>query len=584
MTRIYFLTSLCLILLRIYSSYNNFIILMLFLILYLCLFKIDKKFFILLNLITIFEILLKFPDVIKMYDWKVKYKFLSNIKDESVKSYISLFLFNDKNNELYDISVNLSISYLIVISGLHINMIRDVLNKILSFFIDIKISKIVSVCTVAMYVVIIGLPISALRALLMLVLSFNKKLNTYDKLFLTIIIVFLLSPNSIFELSYIYSFLLSFVIISVSSNLPKNRLLSLMCVSILSFFVTLPINVYVSSKINVLSIIYSVIFTYPFLIIIMFSFLMMIIPGLSFLYSKCINTLMILMRFFDRHTIYVYLYKFTIIDYFAYYIIIIVILLLINKKSKNVWKGLYLIIILIFSIYSYQYNDSIYEVVFVDVYQGDCIIFKSKYGREAYMVDTGGNDKINIAKEVLFPTLKILGIDKLRAVVITHDDFDHCGALNQLNEMIEIDKIYYELDYIDVFSYRLKNINDNIYENDNDNSIVLYGNYANIDIFLSGDISAQVEKKIIQKYPDLNIDILKVAHHGSKYSTCNEFLNLYKPKISVLSYGYNHYGHPSKDVINRLIQVSSLIYSTFEDGTLIFSSNNKKEFYLRILK
>jgi len=290
------------------------------------------------------------------------------------------------------------------------------------------------------------------------------------------------------------------------------------------------------------------------------------------------------MEFFSNHVIYIHLYKFTVIDYFTYYLIVIIFLLLINKKSKKIWNGLYLIILLVFSIYRYQYNDSIYEVIFVNVNQGDCIIFKSKYGTEGYMVDTGGSKNYDIASKILIPTLKVLHINKLRAVIITHEDLDHCGALGKLKDSITINQIYYDLDYIDIFSYRLKNINDKSYDNENDNSIVLYGEYANINLFLAGDISSKVEMDIMKKYPSIEIDILKVAHHGSKYSTCEEFVELYKPKISILSYGYNYYGHPSYEVINRLYSVSSSIYSTFEDGTLIISSNNKKEFYLRRLK
>ena len=128
------------------------------------------------------------------------------------------------------------------------------------------------------------------------------------------------------------------------------------------------------------------------------------------------------------------------------------------------------------------------------------------------------------------------------------------------------------------------NINKGTYVDDNDNSIVLYGNFANMDVFLAGDITFDVERDIIDNYPYLAIDILKVAHHGSKYSTCIEFVELYKPRIAVLSYGYNRYGHPSVEVINRLLSVSSIIYSTYEDGTLIFSSNYEKEFYLRVIK
>ena len=99
-----------------------------------------------------------------------------------------------------------------------------------------------------------------------------------------------------------------------------------------------------------------------------------------------------------------------------------------------------------------------------------------------------------------------------------------------------------------------------------------------------GDVSSKVEKDIIVNYPALDVDIIKVAHHGSKYSTCIELLEEYHPRVAILSYGYNNYGHPSLEVVNRLKSIGSRIYSTYKDGTLIFFSDYEKEIYLRMLK
>ena len=137
---------------------------------------------------------------------------------------------------------------------------------------------------------------------------------------------------------------------------------------------------------------------------------------------------------------------------------------------------------------------------------------------------------------------------------------------------------------IEIFNYEYLNLNDYKCDNQNDNSIVLYGEFNYMNILLMGDVSSKVERNIVIDHPGLEVDIIKVSHHGSKYSTCQELLDEYHPKIAILSYGYNNYGHPSLEVVNRLKRVGSRIYSTNKDGTLIFFSNYEKEIYLRILK
>ncbi len=92
-----------------------------------------------------------------------------------------------------------------------------------------------------------------------------------------------------------------------------------------------------------------------------------------------------------------------------------------------------------------------------------------------------------------------------------------------------------------------------------------------VRILVTGDIEQQCEKELVKKYMGtgkLKADVLKVAHHGSKYSTCEEFLDQVKPKLSVISVGKNTYGHPSNAVISRLEAAGSKVYRTDEDGAV----------------
>jgi len=105
----------------------------------------------------------------------------------------------------------------------------------------------------------------------------------------------------------------------------------------------------------------------------------------------------------------------------------------------------------------------------------------------------------------------------------------------------------------------------------NDNSIVTQLSYGEFDVLFTGDISARVEKEIGKLLGD--IEILKVAHHGSKYSTTDLFLDILRPELAVIPVGKNRYGHPSADVLQRLKRYTSNIFDTLSSGTVTIISD-----------
>ena len=116
-------------------------------------------------------------------------------------------------------------------------------------------------------------------------------------------------------------------------------------------------------------------------------------------------------------------------------------------------------------------------------------------------------------------------------------------------------------------------LNNKIYDNENDNSNVMYLNIDNYKVLFMGDASTKVEEDILKKYNIENIDILKVGHHGSNTSSSNIFVNEIKPNYSIISVGKNNkYGHPNIEVLNTLKK--SIIYRTDEDGSIIFRLKN----------
>ena len=101
----------------------------------------------------------------------------------------------------------------------------------------------------------------------------------------------------------------------------------------------------------------------------------------------------------------------------------------------------------------------------------------------------------------------------------------------------------------------------------NDTVLVALLQSQSAKVLFTGDVGKKIEDYLINKL-DFKVDVLKVAHHGSKYSSGREFLAAILPKISVVEVGKNSYGHPTEEVLNRLAAVGAAIYRTDRDGTI----------------
>ena len=118
-------------------------------------------------------------------------------------------------------------------------------------------------------------------------------------------------------------------------------------------------------------------------------------------------------------------------------------------------------------------------------------------------------------------------------------------------------------------------LNTGIYNNENDNSNVIYLKYNNYKFLFMGDAGVEKERDILKKYNISNIDVLKVGHHGSKTSSGKKFIDEINPKYSIISVGKNNrYGHPNKEVLNNLSD--SKIYRTDQDGSIMFKIKKDK--------
>lgn len=155
----------------------------------------------------------------------------------------------------------------------------------------------------------------------------------------------------------------------------------------------------------------------------------------------------------------------------------------------------------------------------------------------------------------------------------------NCGSINTLeeeliNELNNKNILNYScIPEIEIANNKLYFLNNDIYDNENDNSSVIYFKVYNYKFLFMGDASIKVEENILKKYNLYDIDILKVGHHGSKTSTGISFIKQINPKYSVISVGKNNiYKHPSKEVLSNL--ENSIIYRTDINGSIIFKFRN----------
>lgn len=260
-----------------------------------------------------------------------------------------------------------------------------------------------------------------------------------------------------------------------------------------------------------------------------------------------------------------------------------------RQKKKKYLKCT--LIIFMFFIIGVPFIPKHLKIYFVDVEQGDCTFIVTPQNK-TILIDGGGSitDNFDVGKKTLIPYLLDRGYTTIDYVMLSHFDQDHVGGiLSALEELkvknVMIGKQFEDSENLQEFLeiVNKKNIkvkvveagnrihvdknlyfdvlwpssNQEISENSiNNNALVCKLNYKNFTMLFTGDIEEETEKVFVSKYEGtdiLNSTVLKVAHHGSKSSSTEEFLNLVQPKIALIGVGENNlYGHPNTDVLARL--------------------------------
>ena len=242
-----------------------------------------------------------------------------------------------------------------------------------------------------------------------------------------------------------------------------------------------------------------------------------------------------------------------------------------------------------------SYSETLY-VTYINVGQGDSIFIK--VGDCDILIDAGTSSYGSTVSNYL----KSKGVDDIELVINTHPDADHCGGLAQVFKNHVVEEVWISKDTNKtttayksftsaissegltakkpnagtVYTYEyltLTVLYSAVGSDSNNSSIVVMLEYGSFKFLFMGDAGEEVETQLVSSGKDLNCDVLKVGHHGSKYSSTSSFLNKVKAEYGVICVGSNSYGHPTSEALSRLSSAGTTVYRTDKNGNVQFSTN-----------
>lgn len=280
-------------------------------------------------------------------------------------------------------------------------------------------------------------------------------------------------------------------------------------------------------------------------------------------------------------------------------------------KADIIFALLFLLILANIFVWQFIFSlDGNLKVVFFDIGQGDSAFIETPQGHQI-LVDGGPDNRVltKLGKAMPF-------WDKtIDLIISTHSDYDHLSGLVKVLQRYQVENIIWNgkestsktfadwqkalaLEKAKVFLgakgltvkagqamfstlWPLENSSGQSFGENNDLSVVLRLDYGLNKFLFTGDVTTKSEKMLIsEQEQEIKADVLKVAHHGSKYSSSLEFLTAVSPQMAVISCGANNtYGHPSKEVLSNLQEFAINVLRTDQMGDIKISSNGQNLIY-----
>ena len=520
----------------------------------------------------------KHSNFLKIHQFKRN--FLSKF-DENTSTLISAFLFNDKDYSSSTIknASNNSVIFLFSLSGVYLHLFFVIFEYLFLLRFSKRNSKILTFTTLLPFAFFSFSKIGTIRVFSLYLLKFLnefllKRKFVHIELVSILALIFLsIDYHLVYQEAFFIGFLLSILapIILNATKCIKKKWKRNIVSSLIFILAIFPIQIRNGT--------YTPFYTLKTLILIPLNFAFIVLSSVStlgFLYkptSFLARAISWILEKMDMYIVHIPFGNwggtFSII-FISVFLLMIFYLESVRIKHVKI-AGLCLLTLTTLSIVPLQ-EPLTNAVYFVNVGQGDSIIIKNR--NHTVMIDTGGYKSFDMATETLIPFMNKKKITHIDALILTHDDFDHSGAKDSLIENFKVNNL---LTNKTQFPYKIgdlniENLNTFDFVEENDSSLVLSLQFIDKKFLFTGDASVKTEEKILEKY-NVDCDILKVGHHGSNTSTSEKFLKAVSPDEAVISCGAkNYYGHPHKEIIDRLNKYNVKIRRTDIEGTICYFS------------
>lgn len=536
---------------------------------------------------------------------------------------------SDIPDEISSLYQSQGIAHILAISGLHVSMagmgLREILKKI---YIPFYTRQTAAIIAVFLYICMCGFSASSMRAFIMFVSGVVGEMigRTKDEpsvLSAAAIIILLREPLVLFSFGFLMSFGCILSLMLMQSIGGKNA-------GVYITILTMPMMAWFQYEISLYSVLINMIVVpvmgvlFPMGLVGSLAGCMWLMPG-KFL---CQGAGMLLKLYGFLCEITEKMPLSTVITgrpqmwemVLIYSMLGIVCLISWQKKDEKKQYFLLLVMLLLFV----RDTPDQMEMLFLDVGQGDCCIIRTKEG-ETVMIDGGSTSKNEVGKYIISKVLKYYGISHIDYMILSHMDEDHVnGAMwlledgwhvgqivlpgvicnQEMKEQfldiadkrnIPVSRIYagdeLRLGKNDADALRLTCLHpqkDFVTDSDNAASAVIAVRYGQTRFLLTGDVEGNGEQQMLeymkwmgdqlknQYKVDISqkIDVLKVAHHGSKNSTSEEFLDYVNLDYAIISCGKNNiYGHPHEALMARLSEAACTTAVTAQTGAVLVQSD-----------
>lgn len=522
----------------------------------------------------------------------------------------------------------LGVVHFFAISGFHIHYIR----KMLHYFvrrvgIPIEIAEMIVAGLLCLYSWLVQFPVGVVRVLLMiygghLVRRYQLPFSRVDQLSLIGLLLLWLQPTLCQSLSYALSFLMTYCIhfFANAQQLPRPKWREQLELTLTCLLFSWPIMMQTAHEWNGWQIVSIIVITILFeRVLFPLSVLTSVLLAMPFLDTRFLwqNVSAVLEN--------VKTIKFDFLSYTVGQLPEMAVLALVALASYWLYaihrtpKCAYMSIILgyAFVLGGLPYLNPTTRVTIIDVGQGDSLLYQPAFSKNYWLIDTGGKAAMEQAEGIeadetyaqrnLIPALKALGVNRLSGVIITHPDMDHMGNLLALSKEIPINQLIvtpytiqsdlwqkiapflaettdirvmpfqtvWQNDGLAMTFYTIPDVSQQAdMDGSNDTSIATILPLGDKMLLNLGDLSAKADELLLQHYPQLQADMVKLGHHGSKHSTSDQLLAQLSPKIALISAGVNNrYGHPHDELIAKLNEWHIPYLATNEKGAIQLSYN-----------